>query len=113
MLCREIDTVTVKGSIVPMRLFTIDIEFDGMQEKHDRLLNYELKQKKKIRDSEKKDLLKKIFETGRKTTWDLYSRDKDFRELRKHYDKHFTKKFNDAYRKYIQGDWATSEDLFS
>lgn len=24
-ICREIDTVTVKGSIKPMRLFTIDI----------------------------------------------------------------------------------------
>lgn len=30
MLCREIDTVTVKGSIQPMRLFTVDMEFEQM-----------------------------------------------------------------------------------
>jgi len=27
-MCREIDTVTVKGSINPMRLFTIDLNED-------------------------------------------------------------------------------------
>jgi len=35
------------------------------------------------------------------------------KNLRRHYDKHFTKKFSEAYRKYIQGDWATAEDLLS
>ena len=57
-------------------------------------------------------LLQKI-EDGRKTTWDLFSRDKDFKELRRHYDKHFSKRFGEAYKKYILGDWATAEDLFS
>lgn len=32
-VCREIDTVTVKGSIQPMRLFTVDMDFDDMEEK--------------------------------------------------------------------------------
>jgi len=30
-ICREIDTVTVKGSIKPMRLFTIDIQTDDLE----------------------------------------------------------------------------------
>lgn len=72
-----------------------------------------MKDKKKVKDREKKDLLHKIFESQRKTTWDLFSRDKDFKELRRHYDRVFTKKFNEAYKKYISGDWATAEDLFS
>ena len=55
----------------------------------------------------------KLFDGGRKSTWDLYSRDKDFKELRRHYDRVFTKKFNEAYKKYILGDWATAEDLFA
>ena len=55
----------------------------------------------------------KLFDGGRKTTWDLYSRDKDLKELRRHFDRFFNKKFHEAYRKYIQGDWATAEDLFS
>ena len=37
LLCREVDTVTVKGSIVPMRLFTVDINFNSMIEKSDRM----------------------------------------------------------------------------
>lgn len=36
-VCREIDTVTVKGSIVPIRLFTVDIDFENLSEKQDRL----------------------------------------------------------------------------
>jgi class 3 adenylate cyclase len=29
-LCREIDTVTVKGSAQPIRLYTIDLDFEGL-----------------------------------------------------------------------------------
>lgn len=68
--------------------------------------------KKKIRDHEKKELLEKI-EKGTSSTWDLFSTDKDFKEMRKSYDKYFVKKFNEGYQKYIRGDWATAEDLFS
>lgn len=58
-------------------------------------------------------MLNRKLESGKKSTWDIYSRDKDFKELRRNYDKMLTKKFGEAYKKYIQGDWATAEDLFS
>lgn len=60
--------------------------------------------------------MSKLFEGNSKkktTTWDIFSKDRDFRELRRHYDRHFTKRFNEAYKKYIAGDWATAEDLLS
>ena len=60
LLCREIDTVTVKGSIVPVRFFTVDMDFEGLHEKKDRFQGVEMKAKKKIRDGEKKLLLSKI-----------------------------------------------------
>lgn len=113
LLCREIDTVTVKGSIQPVRFFTVDMDFEGLSSKKDRMTGKAIKEKRQIRDKEKKLIMSKLFSGGRKTTWDLYSRDKDFKELRRHYDRVFTKKFNEAYRKYISGDWATAEDLFS
>ena len=50
MLCREIDTVTVKGSLQPVRLFTVDLDFEGLHEKRDRFQGVDLRQKKKIRD---------------------------------------------------------------
>ena len=34
-LCREIDTVTVKGSVQPMRLFTVDLDPSGLKETDD------------------------------------------------------------------------------
>lgn len=114
MICREVDTVTVKGSIQPVRLFTVDVDFENLHEKKDRFMGKDIKEKKKIRDREKKLLLSSLFDPGsRKKTWDVFSKDKDFKELRRHYDKVFTKKFNEAYKKYISGDWATAEDLFS
>lgn len=54
-----------------------------------------------------------LFDGGRKTTWDIFLKDKDFIELRRHFNKTFTKRFKQAYQKYISGDWATAEDLFS
>ena len=95
-ICREVDTVTVKGSVIPIRLFTVDIDFDGLSEKKDRLQGLSLDAKKKIRDHDKKELLSKI-EKGHSSTWELFSTDKDFKEMRKTYDKYFVKKFNEGY----------------
>ena len=48
--CREIDTVTVKGSIKPMRLFTIDIDVTDLLPTKDPMVNKKLKVKKAMRD---------------------------------------------------------------
>lgn len=88
------------------------MNFENLQPKKDRFFGKSIKEKKAIRDKEKKVLLNKI-EHGTLTTVDMFRRDKDWRELRKSYDKSFVKKFNEAYKKYILGDWATAEDLFS
>ena len=112
MLCQEIDTVTVKGSIMPVKFYTVDIDTEALKEKKDSMHSFSHHDRKKIRDKEKKVLLEKIFK-GKQSTWDLYARDKDFKSLRHNYDKHFAKKFNDAYRRYIKGDWATAEDMLS
>jgi hypothetical protein len=80
-ICREIDTVTVKGSIKPMRLYTITIDYDNMDPVDDPLLNLPIKEKKSIRDKIRKDLFGKLF-SGNITTWDEFSMDQDFIELR-------------------------------
>ena len=45
-ICREIDTVTVKGSLQPMRLFTVSVSFAEMVEVKDRFIDINLKDKK-------------------------------------------------------------------
>ena len=95
---REIDCVTVKGSIQPIKLFTVDMDFDDMEEVEDELMHIPIKEKKHMRDGEKKELRRDL-ETGRMNTWDVYCRDDDFRELRRNYDKVFTKKFRSEERR--------------
>ena len=79
--CREIDTVTVKGSKQPMRLFTVDLDFENLESQEDKFASMPIKEKKKERENEKKQLMNRL-EKGRFTTFDMYNRDKDFQDLR-------------------------------
>ena len=111
-ICREIDKVTVKGSLQPMRLYTVDLDFDNLEEKADRFQNFTLKEKKHQREVEKKALHKKLH-SGKRTTWSIISKDKDFKEMRKKFDISLDKKFGEAYKKYKKGDWGSAKDLFA
>lgn len=106
-ICREIDTVTVKGSIKPMRLYTITIDYDDLEPTDDPLLHKSIKDKKSIRDKLRKELFNKLF-SGSMTTWDEFSTDNDFIELRRFVNPDFEKTFSIAYKAYIRGDWHTA-----
>ena len=65
--CREIDTVTVKGSIKPVRLFTVDVNLDGLNEVRDRFMRLPNQMKKREHERERQDTWTKL-ERSRKTT---------------------------------------------
>jgi len=65
---REVDTVTVKGSIRPMRLFTIDVSIKGMIPTEDPLSGKSHKEKKTIRGEKRKTLFERL-KTNQTTTW--------------------------------------------
>jgi hypothetical protein len=46
IICREVDTVFVKGSKKPMKLFTVDISSSGLTVRKDPMLSKPLRQKK-------------------------------------------------------------------
>ena len=108
-ICREIDKVTVKGSIKPMRFFTIDHQVDDLEKTHDPLFTKRIPEKKSIRDKMRKDLFNRL-ESGTTTTWEEFSNDHEFIELRKNVDPQFELDFADAYKYYLEGDWATAGD---
>jgi class 3 adenylate cyclase len=54
---REIDRVTVKGSTLPIQLFTVDVQYDNLEEVPDRYAQMLVKEKKSMRDEEKKKIL--------------------------------------------------------
>ena len=65
---REIDTVTVKGSIKPMRLYTMTLQTWDMEGVSDPLYSKSIKEKKSIRDKIRRELFAKLYQ-GKITTW--------------------------------------------
>lgn len=51
-----------------MRLFTIDIQTDDLEQVDDPLANKSIREKKAIRDQMRKDLFKRLY-SGKVTTW--------------------------------------------
>jgi hypothetical protein len=105
--CREIDTVTVKGSIKPMRLFTIDINVDGLERTKDPMYNKKLKEKKQMRDQMRHKMFRRLY-TQEKTTWEEFNADHEFIELRQNVDDNFENLFKASYKLYIEGNWENA-----
>jgi len=103
-IMREIDTVTVKGSIQPIRLFTIDVIIEDMVKTSDPLLRKSHKEKKSIRAKERKMLFERLKQG--QTTWKELRSDNEFVELRRNHDPDFEELFERAYRAYLMGDWV-------
>lgn len=102
--CREIDRVTVKGSIQPVRLYTVDINFEDMEEIPNRFEGMALKEKKRILDRESRELFLRL-QRQKKTTYQMISQDRDFAELRRDFNPQFARDFEVAYNDYIKGKW--------
>ena len=109
--CREIDTVTVKGSIKPMRLFTIDIDVNSLERTKDPMFNKKLKDKKFLRDQMRTKMFNQLY-TQERTTWDEFNADHEFIELRKNVDPQFEELFKESYKFYIAGDWEKAGQGF-
>jgi len=86
---REIDRVTVKGSTIPIKLFTVDVDYENLEEQPDRYATMLVKEKKQMRDDEKKKILGQI-NLNYKKTHEVWSKDSDFQEMRKSHNKAFS-----------------------
>ena len=109
-LCREIDTVTVKGSIKPVRLFTVDVETDALNEVRDRFMRLPNQMKKREHERERQDTWTKL-ERSRKTTKMIIDRDSDIIEMRQGQNQAFLKLFVQAYAYYKQGLFEDAHEM--
>jgi class 3 adenylate cyclase len=111
-ICREIDRVTVKGSLLPIRLFTIDVNLSNLDPDNDNLkrkkenLNVTVKIKKFL---EKKILYKNYYDKcdslvalNFRTGFFLKNLDILFEGLM---NDTFYEKFSYGFDKYIEGRW--------
>ena len=109
-LMREVDTVKVKGSEQPIRLFTIDVQVEELQEITDRFSKLVIKDKKRMMDREKFILWESLKYRAISTISVLRS-DNDFSDLRKRYNREFNTNWKEAYKSYIKGDWQEAKRL--
>ena len=109
---REIDTVTVKGSIRPMRLYTIDLSIKGMIPTEDPLGRKTHKEKKAIRGKKRRTLFERL-RSEETTSWNELRQDAEFIELRRNFDRDFERQFKTGYKAYIKGDWVSAGELFA
>lgn len=65
---REIDTITVKGSIKPIRIFTVTLETEDLESMDDPMEFLSIREKKAVRDEMRKTLFKKL-NSGEMSTW--------------------------------------------
>ena len=110
-ICREIDTVTVKGSIKPMRLFTIDIDVDNLLPQGDPMGDKDIGVKKKLRDGMRAKMFSAFYK-GEITTFQEFSKDRDFIDLRLNTSQEFEDDFAKYYKSYLAGDWETAGNGF-
>lgn len=110
--CREIDTVTVKGSIKPMRLFTIDIQIKDLIAQPDPMGDKDIRVKKKLRDGMRAKMFASFYK-GERTTYQEFSTDRDFIELRKYVSQPFEDAYARYYKAYLAGDWETAGEGFA
>lgn len=111
-LCREVDRVTVKGSVKPVRMFTVDLQDEYMDEIKDRMAKLSQTERKRILDREKNMLWQQL-SLKQATTMEVFNGDGDFQELRQDTSKTFTKMFAKGYKAYIAGDWTKAHQRFS
>lgn len=96
-VCREIDTVTVKGSIQPMRLFTVDIRIDDLVPSKDPMHFKNMREKKFLRYKLRKALFQKLFQ-AQTTTIREFNSDYEITELRRFVDEDYEARFKKHYR---------------
>jgi len=109
--CREIDTVTVKGSVLPIKLYTVDVNTQALRPKECKYEKIESGQKRATRLKKRKAFHEDILK-GRKTSRMLYASDKDLDLMRAGISTAFLRQFEKGYKYYIDGDWFYASECF-
>ncbi|CAE8638982.1 unnamed protein product [Polarella glacialis] len=107
--CRLIDHVTVKGSRLPVRLYTIDLDCEKIEVEY-RKVPMVIRNRFKIRQLRELRKAEKWQEDFR--VWEYLNTNVDIQLMRKRYSEEFFQRFAMAYRNYEAGEWMAARDMF-
>merc|ERR1719181_696439 len=102
MMCRLIDHVMVKAAPLPIRVFTIDLDYMSLQVQVKTGVKY-IKNRFKIRQVREIWKMEKWREDY--NVWDDFKLDVDISGMRELYSPDFFRRFAAAYRNYETGNW--------
>lgn len=105
--CRRLDVITVKGSEVPIGIYTYDCQQDQYfaPKREVDEINGRFKSKKSLKDHH-------VFLTAAHETCEVFEQDYDIVTLRNHYKPEFRQIFNEGLELYLSGDWPTARGFF-
>ncbi|CAL1137735.1 unnamed protein product, partial [Cladocopium goreaui] len=110
---RIIDKVTIKGSLVPLELSCLDLDFKRVQVEESADLpivwnsRYRFKSRHAI-EVRKHHLWNDTFSKAH-----VMKKDPHFQEMRTHYTVPFLQNFNMGYQNYSQGEWQVARNLLT
>jgi len=105
---RLIDIITVKGSIKPIKIYTIDMDATEFGLAKDRDLTP--KDVRSHRQTSKKKLIRYLLNEGSASS--LLLIDKEFKHMVRNKNQDFDQFFEQGFEAYIRGDWPTARKRF-
>ena len=94
--CREIDIVTVKGSVLPLKLYTVDLDISALKAKDCKYASVEAGRKKDKRLKKRKMFHEEV-RKGQRTSQMIYANDKDLDLMRAGISIEFLKQYEEGY----------------
>lgn len=108
---RPIDKVTVKGSIMPMELFTCDLNVtDFTVDMPETQLDAQDKKRLRVKARIRRDNLRESVISGERSMSNQFSTDADLLVMRSSISQDFIETFIDGYNFYLDGDWQKAKD---
>jgi len=107
--CRQIDRVTVKGSKIPLKLYTVDVSTSRLKLDHTAAGQPRSKGKvRRLREAQKAKMWSHRF-----SVYTMFENDPDLIAMREHLSEQFLNTFRRGYINYEAGEWRVARDLFT
>jgi hypothetical protein len=107
---RQIDRITVKGSIEPIEIFTCDIDTNILRPDSVRVEEVKDKKLARVNQRTKRDRLRKDALEKQIPMSSHFNEDEDLRLMKSTISSEFIKAFNASFKEYIKGNWKKAKE---